>query len=124
MTPQELQAELANFCGSTNLYHRSSPILVHYTEGIKYLQEATNCHWLIDVIASYQTQEFKAEHDRQVWKLKVLPGSSAIVTCDDGNGNICVAQGIKYTDFPLPKFDIWVEIQAEGRIFLFLPSEY
>jgi hypothetical protein len=123
MTPQELESGLASFCGSENLYHRSTPILIYYTYGIKWLQENANCYWLIDLIASYQTTEFKQANDRQFWKL-VVTDKSAVITCDDGNGNISVTQLSEHTDFPLPCLSIWVEIQEENRVFIYLPSEY
>jgi hypothetical protein len=122
MTPEELQSQLANFYGSENLYHRSTPILVYYTDGIKWLQTNLNCYWLIDLIASYQTTEFKQANDRQFWKLLVAD-NLAVITCDDGNENISVTQSIEYTDFPLPCLSIWVEIQEESRVFIYLPSE-
>jgi hypothetical protein len=123
MTPQELESELASFCGSENLYHRSTPILVYYTDGIKWLQANLNCYWLIDLIASYQTKKFKQANDRQFWKL-VVTDKLAVITCDDGNGNISVTQSIEHTNFLLPCLSIWVEIQEEDRIFIYLPSEY
>jgi hypothetical protein len=123
MTPKKLQSRLSAFYGSENLYHRSTPILIYYTDGIKWLQENANCYWLTDLIASCQTTAFKKANDRQFWKL-VVTDSSAVITCDDGDGNISVTQSIEYTDFLLPSLSIWVEIQAEDRIFIYLPSEY
>jgi hypothetical protein len=123
MTSEEFQSQLSAFYGNGDLYHRSTPILVYYTDGIKWLQENANCYWLIDLIASYQTTEFKKVNDRQFWKL-VVTDNSAVITCDDGDGNVSVTQPIEYTDFPLPSLSIWVEIQEEGRIFIYLPSEY
>jgi hypothetical protein len=123
MTPQELQTQLAGFYGSENLYHRSTPIVIYYTDGIKWLQENADCYWLTDLIASYQTTTFRKANERQFWKL-VVTDNSAVITCDDGNGNISVTQSIDYTDFPLPSLSIWVNIQSNGRIFIYLPSEY
>jgi hypothetical protein len=123
MTSEELQSQLAGFYGSENSYYRSTPILIYYTDGIKWLQKNANCYWLTNLIASYQTTEFKKANNRQFWKL-VVTDSSAILTCDDGNGNISITRSIEYTDFPLPNLSIWVEIQEEGRIFIYLPSEY
>jgi hypothetical protein len=123
MTPEELQSQLSAFYGSKNSYQRSTPILIYYTDGIKWLQENANCYWLIDLIASYQTTEFKKANDRQFWKLVVID-SSTVITCDDGDGNISVTQSIDYTDFLLPSLSIWLEIQEEGRTFIYLPSEY
>jgi hypothetical protein len=123
MTSEELQSQLGGFYGSENSYYRSTPILIYYTDGIKWLQKNANCYWLTNLIASYQTTEFKKANNRQFWKL-VVTDSSAILTCDDGNGNISITRSIEYTDFPLPNLSIWVEIQEEGRIFIYLPSEY
>jgi hypothetical protein len=123
MTPQELQTQLAGFYGSENLYHRSTPIVIYYTDGIKWLQENADCYWLTDLIASYQTTTFRKANERQFWKL-VVTDNSAVITCDDGDGNISVTQSIDYTDFPLPSLSIWVNIQSNGRIFIYLPSEY
>jgi hypothetical protein len=123
MTTEEFQSQLSAFYGSGDLYNRSTPILIYYTDGIKWLQENANCYWLTDLIASYQTTAFKKANDRQFWKL-IVTDNSAVITCDDGDGNISVTQAIEYTDFPLPSLSIWVEIQEEGRIFIYLPSEY
>jgi hypothetical protein len=129
MTPEKFQSQLAGFYGSENLYHRSTPILIYYTDGIKWLQENGKCYWLTDLIASYQTTNFKQANDHQFWELIVADDRSAIVTCDDGDGNISVNQSIEHTDFLLPSLRIWVEIQEEeeegkDRIFLYLPSEH
>jgi hypothetical protein len=124
MTPEELQSQLSAFYGSENLYQRSTPILIYYTDGIKWLQENANCYWLTDLIASYQTTEFKQANDRQFWKLVVASDNSAVITCDDGDGIISATQSIEFSDFPLPEFSIWVEIQSNGRTFIYLPSEY
>jgi hypothetical protein len=124
LTAQQFEAVLANFIGSQNLYHRETPLgRIEYTDGIFFLQR-NGCFWLIDAIASYQTQQFKSVDDRQFWKLRVdADTQSAKLICDDGNGNIRVTQEIEFTDFPLSKLDIYVEIQAEC-VFLCLMSEY
>ncbi len=117
-------AALAHFNGSENLYFRQTLAgRIEYTDGIRYLQQQ-GCCWLIDAIASYQTRKFKAEDDRQFWKLSVdLETHQAQLVCDDGNGNIRVFQDIPFTDFPLPELNIYVEIQP-NCIFLCLMSEY
>jgi hypothetical protein len=124
LTAQQFEAALANFIGSQNLYHRETPLgRIEYTDGIFFLQR-NGCLWLIDAIASYQTQEFKVADDRQFWKLRVDADThSGKLICDDGNGNIFLTQSLEFTDFPLSKLDIYVEIQ-ENCVFLCLMSEY
>jgi hypothetical protein len=69
LTAQQFEAVLANFIGSQNLYHRETPLgRIEYTDGIFFLQR-NGCFWLIDAIASYQTQQFKSVDDRQFWKV-------------------------------------------------------
>jgi hypothetical protein len=117
-----LKSKLSQFNGSEKIYHRIAfPIRVHYTEGIKYLQEQCECFWLVDAIASYQTRSFRLENEFQSWKL-IVEDNSAVLTGDDGNGNILITQEIPYTDFPLPEIRIWVTT-ADG-VFLYLPSEH
>jgi hypothetical protein len=124
LSAQQFEAVLGNFIGSQKLYHRETPLgRIEYTDGIFFLQQ-NGCLWLIDAIASYQTQEFKSLDDRQFWKLRVdLDTHSGKLICDDGNGNVRVTQEIEFTDFPLSKLDIYVEIQ-ENCVFLCLMSEY
>jgi hypothetical protein len=43
----------------------------------------------------------KAEEFR-VWTLKLNPHSSALLTCDDGNGHIVYDQSIPFTDYRFP----------------------
>jgi hypothetical protein len=122
LTAQEFHVALENFTGSQNLYFReTSTGRIEYTDGIYFLQQ-NGCLWMIDAIASYQTQEFKAVDDRQFWKLRVNTDRSAKLICDDGNGNVRVTQEIEFTDFPLSKLDIYVEIR--DCVFLCLMSEY
>lgn len=124
LSAQQFEAVLGNFIGSQNSYYRETPLgRIEYTDGVFFLQQ-NGCLWLIDGIASYQTQEFKVADDRQFWKLRVdLDTHSGKLICDDGNGNIRVTQSLEFTDFPLSKLDIYVEIQSEC-VFLCLMSEY
>jgi hypothetical protein len=123
LTPAELESALQHFYGSENSYYRQTPSgRIDYTDGIRFLQQH-GCYWLIDAISIYQTPEFKAEDNRQFWKLIVdLKTQQAKLICDDGNGKIRVTQEIPYTDFPLPEIKIYVEIS--DRVFLCLMSEY
>jgi hypothetical protein len=123
MNLQEFQSDIDSFYGYENLYFRQTLSgRIEYTDGIRFLQH-NGCCWLIDAICSYQTPEFKAENDRQFWKLVVtLSTGQAQLMCDDGNGNIRITQDIPFTDFPLSEIKIYVEIQH--CVFLCLLSEY
>jgi hypothetical protein len=123
LTAQEFQVALQNFIGSQNLYDRETPTgRIEYTDGIYFLQR-NGCLWLIDAIVSYQTDQFKSVDDLQFWKLRVdLDTQAATLICDDGNGGIRVTEEIEFTDFPLHKLDIYVEIT--DCVFLCLMSEY
>jgi hypothetical protein len=120
----EFQHELFLFNGSGKSYSDRALVVgrVEYTDGIRFLQQ-NGCCWLIDAIASYQTHEFKLADECQFWKLSVdLETQQAKLICDDGNGNIRITQEIDYTDFPLSKLDIYVEIR--DCVFMCLMSEY
>lgn len=124
LSADEILSKLQNFHGCEVPYYRTiAGIQVTYTDGIKCLQEIADCYWLIDAIASYQTSEFKSVDYLQFWHLSVnLEEKSALLNCDDGNGNIRLSQPIEYTDFPLPEIKIWVDVSNE--VFMMLPSEY
>ena len=87
------------------------------TSGVKALADAFKAYWLLDVIASYQHQLKKEEF--QAWRLKRFKDSSAIVSCEDGNGRRLAMQEMPFTDFAAMEATIWVE----GGVAL-LPSEH
>lgn len=110
-----IKFNLSMFNGTEN-YHQY--LNVHLTDGVKYLAEACEAYWLLDVICSYQPNLKDAGF--QVWILKLDEGEdSALVTCEDGNGHALVQQFIEFTDFPLPSVKVYL---IDGIILL--PSEY
>ena len=54
-----------------------------------------------------------------MWTLKVNPDSSALLTCDDGNGHVVYEQAVPFTDFPLPE----VKLYFCNNVIM-LPGEY
>jgi hypothetical protein len=116
--------DLAYYSGTDNYYKHSLNIV--YTDGVKYVAEETGAYWLIDAIASYETQKFRQSEQFQVWRL--LPThtdkcpNKAVLICEDGNDGELKRQTIPFTDFP---FDA-----LPGPTFYFtndvlmLPSEY
>src|SRR5690606_36125280 len=55
LAPHELQARLQRFTGSETFYTHFTGRLI-YTEGVQYLAEHAGAYWLIDAIASWQTE--------------------------------------------------------------------
>lgn len=126
-TAQQLEAELAQFSGTEN-YFRYWSGLTLLTDGVKYLADQTECHWLLDAIGSYQADLAKHPDPRlqemQFWTLEVAEDESANLTCvADADEPPAVHQHIPYTDFPLRKISVWVACEGRHKIAL-LPSEY
>ena len=113
------EADLANFTGSENWYkHFLGRTL--FTDGVKYIADTAGAYWLIDEIAINQTRPKVGAEEFQFWTLSVdLEKHKAVLTCDDGNGNVVFTKRIEYTDFPLPEIKLYC---TDGTILL--PSEY
>ena len=106
---------LSGYTGTENHYKYSRFLI---TDGAKAFANNFSAYWFLDIICSYQYKLTKQPF--QVWNLKLnKTGNGAMVTCDDGNGNIIIKQRIPFTDFPY----------KEGKMFMcdgviLLPSEY
>ncbi|SHF53554.1 DUF6876 family protein [Flavisolibacter ginsengisoli] len=83
------------------------PFGMLYIDDIESLCENLECYWLRDLVMVYQ-QQLKGE-EFQVWLLKKYDDCSAIVTCEDGNGNILRHQEISFTDFEATEATTWLE---------------
>lgn len=133
--------DLSQFYGTVN-YHRFTPFLV-LTDGVKHLIDNADCHWLIDIIASFQGMIKKdaALQDIQFWSLlpypkegkpeiksvgkvwshiKVAKGARpmAYVVCNRDSGDTAIVQEIDTTDFPfdiVPEAKIWLEPTMLGN---------
>ena len=124
LTPAEIKEQLGYFYGSSDFFRHWSTRNTLYTEGVSFLANQAGAHWLIDVIASHQTEAKVAAEDFQVWTLKVAD-KKGVVRMTDGNGDKAVAsQEISFTDFPLPEISIWAVRNEFGGVTLMLPSEY
>jgi hypothetical protein len=113
---------LEQFIGSETVYRHWSGRLA-YTEGVKYLAQKCEAHWLIDAIASWQLSP-KVKRDPmlqqiQFWKLRVNPDKSAVLTCERDTDDVAVTQEIEYTNFPLEEIRLYL-----SNNILLLPSEY
>lgn len=110
------QDSLAHFTGSETFTRYLGGYIL--SEGALHVAKEAGAFWLMDAIVSHQCEPKVAKEEFQVWKLAV-DGDSALLTCDDGNGNVVVTQAIHFTDFPLKAITLWVQNKT-----IFLPSEY
>jgi hypothetical protein len=86
-----LNSELSQFIGTEKFYRITPRHLL--TDGTNYLAEKAHSFWLMDAIASHLPKYF---HDYFcVANLKVN-GTRAVLTIDDGNGNVYAKQNIEY----------------------------
>jgi hypothetical protein len=119
-TVEEIENGLSQ-CYCTSQYHKHW-LGKLYTDGVKFLIDSADAHWLLDLIFSYDRRE-----EFQVWKMvvtrKIVQGRNktcAVVTMKTDSGKpILIQQKIPFTDFPLDEITLWVE---DG--VLLLPSEH
>ena len=135
MSLKDKQAELDQFTG-TEGYIRWSPLFrrMVLTDGAKFVADNGGAHgayWLVDAIASHQPKVLKKDErlrDIQFWTLEVTEKDgrkSAVLTCRADSGEKpAVTQRIEYTDFDLPKIDLWVEPLDENTFVILLPNEH
>lgn len=115
------EASLVQFIGSETFYQHSFGI--RYTEGVKYMADHGGAYWLIDAIASWQSDPQVCNdqmlQEIQFWKLTVNEDRSATLTCERDEGDIAITQEIPFTDFPLREIRLYCQ---QGIVLL--PSEY
>ena len=114
--------DLAQFIGSESFYCHS--LGLRYTDGVKFMAERAEAYWLIDAIASYQTDKHISQDPIlkacQVWQLVVHDDKSVtLIVRADSDQAPAITQEIPCTDFPLPEITLWISVGT-----LMLPSEY
>jgi hypothetical protein len=119
MKPTLTAADLRQFTGTGQWFRHGLMRKIVYTEGVQYVADNAGAYWLIDKVATLQLEPKVRAEDWQSWKLTVDDKQAAMLTCDDGNGNIVYSERIDWTDFPLDQIELWVE----GNVIL-LPSEH
>jgi hypothetical protein len=110
---------LREHTSSENFYKYNFGLII--TEGAKSMADTYGVYWWLDIIASYQPKLKNEEF--QVWTLK-RTGSSAVVTCTDGNDKQLISQRIPFTDFGPDVAVLWVEGNVETNLICLLPSEH
>jgi hypothetical protein len=123
-----LETELAHFTGTESYTNLRYPWLRKrflLTDGVQYLAEKAQAYWLMDAIASHQTNPKVAAEDFQSWKLEVNEKHAAVLTCTDGNEKQLVRQEIPYTTFPLNSITLYATLdESLGGLVVMLTSEY
>ena len=121
INPGELEAELQQFIGTEQYYRHMGNVVL--TDGTKYLAERAGAYWLMDIVASFQTEKKVACEHFQFWNLNVREDKKATVVADDGNGKVIARQEISRTNFPLRSQRLYLVNDGRYRV-LMLPSEY
>jgi hypothetical protein len=122
---EQLNATLPNFTGSQTFYRHWTKRLL-FTDGIQFVAINARAQWLIDAVASYQSEKDFRDEEFQLWILTVNQDRSAILeawTDSPKSGRLLARQKIEYSDFPLPKFEFYVEGVGADRTML-LKSEH
>jgi Family of unknown function (DUF6876) len=120
VTPEQLEAELAQFIGTRHYYRHIGNMVL--TDGAKHLADRAGAYCLMDVVASWQLAERVACERFQLWKIEVHD-HKATVMADDGNGKELARQEIPCTEFPLRSQSLYLVNDGKYRV-LMLPSEY
>ncbi len=118
MNTNELQSNLGQFIGTEKLYRLTTRHLL--TDGTMYLAEHAKCYWLMIAVASHLSS--RIDDHFAVAKLSVV-GNGAVLTLDDGNGNVFAKQTIEFTDFPLPEVKLYCCFDGDHWTIM-LPREY
>ena len=71
MHPTQLQAHLAQFTGSETFTRHGLARSLLMTEGVAFLAQHAQAHWLTDAIASYLHDPRAKREEFQVWQLSV-----------------------------------------------------
>ena len=119
--------ELKQFNGSERSFKHVLNRKIIYTEGIQYLLEKARCYWLLDDIALVVFPRLLQHHKDCFYSIQfeVHADNSAVITVDDGNGNIHLQHKIKCTDFPVTENPVKFFLCEAGEHYcLMLPSEY
>lgn len=125
VTPEDLLNALTGFTGSDTLTRHGLTRRILMTQGVVFLAEQAQAHWLTDLIVSHQADPRVRAEPFQVWTLAVnVETRSAVATMTDGNTKQAVTlQEISWTDFPLPEVTLWLVQEGDTWVML-LPSEY
>jgi hypothetical protein len=118
MYESNLYGELERFTGTKNYYNYNLNNIV-FTDGVKYLADKADAYWLINTIASCQTNGIE-KITFQAWGLTINSRKGVVLTMKEDNiFPRLVREDTGHYDFPIPTVDLWLINKV-----LMLPSEY
>jgi len=122
MTSEELKVSLKSFIGTTTYYTHWLKKF-YYTDGVKFLASVAQAYWLLDAIASHQSNpkllSNPALREIQFWKLEVNSDKSARLVClEDKDAEPSIEQTINHTDFPLSEITLY--LQSGGKYWVLM----
>ncbi len=119
--------ELKQFTGSEVIYRHWANNKMVYTEGVQFFAGKVNCYWLIDAVGHIIFPQLLKKHFDHFYVINFLVNfdGTALISIDDGNGNVHLNHEIKWTDFPIIGKPVKFYLCDNGRHYcLMLPSEY
>jgi hypothetical protein len=122
LTKEELQAGLSQFTQVDGWYRHSLNQFV-FTDGVKWLCDNGNCHWLLLDIAFYQFR-IKMQHQQlesfQIWQVRRVSDNSWVLECKTSkNSQPLIQKDLEAVNFALDELTLWL---VNGT--LLLPNEY
>jgi hypothetical protein len=113
-TEKQIRAGLKRFNATTQTHKHKSGF--QYTSKVKYLADAAECHWLLDLIGEYQpmTRRYLVQY----WQLRIEPDQS-VLSFFDSNKNRIFWKVLPLADFPLSE---GIDLRASSDI-LYLPRK-
>ena len=118
---KDLAKPFGSIMGASAYYQHFTKSLL-YTSGIKEMADALKCHWLIDIVASYQVSGKLRDIPYQTWKA-VAEDSKAVVRCFDSSEIPIVEQDVKFTTLPDGEITMLAVWQDKKTVILALPVE-
>lgn len=120
LSAEDVIARLRQFRGADETEQVEAYPTLYLSQGVAWLCQETGCHWLMDMIYSFQQLPQIAREPFQVIDLAVDPEKhTGRVQVGDGNDNIVFSQDLRYTDFPLAKLRLYFS----NRV-VYLPQEH
>lgn len=131
-TQKLTENDLQHFTGDLVRVRHPLNRRVIYTPGVQHVAEAGGAYWLVDAIASWiGSEEFQAaeQQDGRIsemhfWAFERQGEVAGRLTARaDSPDEPFIVQEIEFTDFPLPRIDIWAAY--DGSFWtLYLPREH
>jgi hypothetical protein len=111
------QSDLQQFYG-TEQHYRYLNILI--TDGVKYLADQGQCHWLLGIMASFQNQLKRNGrlYEFCLWQVEREKDGAIITARGDTNEPAFLEQHLDYAEFPFN-----IKLYQCGKVVM-LPSEY